>query len=203
MKLTRRTLGWGALLALALLGLATLPVAWAAPEGRGLLQTVPTRTPTPGPATNTPVPPAPTQPPQQPTSTSQPAATPTAAQVAPTATATRPSTATASPAPSDVSPSSELPAMEPGPSGGASTSEQETTRGTPTVRAATPTARATTPPPTQTQPLVTPTQVSDADSIVPTPMTSATDLAGPFPWLLAGGILLLLVGGAVLLVTRH
>ncbi len=92
MKLTRRTLGWGALLALALLGLATLPVAWAAPEGRGLLQTVPTRTPTPGPATNTPVPPAPTQPPQQPTDA--PPATPTVAQVAATATAT-PSSAVA------------------------------------------------------------------------------------------------------------
>jgi len=212
MRLTKRTLGWGGLLALALLGLATLPVAWAAPEGRGLLQTVPTRTPTPGPATNTPVPPAPTQPPQQPTDA--PPATLTATQVAPTATVTEPatdvpSTSTSTPTPTPTTSLDEASGEveSSGVQGGAaapvvtSTATQAPSDGvTTTETLMTPTATAVDPAQAGDE---MPTQ-EDANTATaePVAVTGRSDTSQTWIWVLGAGGLVLGAGIALLLKFR-
>jgi len=126
MTTRQRTMVWGTLLALALLGVAAMPVAWAMPAQQ--LGTVPTRTPTPGSVTNTPVPPPPTSAPVGPTATEEPpdspSVTPTVG-LGVTAVPARPTvTDTARPAPltatSTVSPVVGLPSNEQGTPVGAS-----------------------------------------------------------------------------------
>lgn len=178
------------ILMVALMALASIPVAWAMPNHRDRLQTVPTRTPTAGPPTNTSAPP-PTQAPPTATLTPTPTATPFEAAVTLTPTATPEASVTSTPTmmPTKQEPTTSIDTPSPSPTA------TEEPRPTDT---ATPTHEATIHPSDTETPvaaggLVLSPSVSGTSRVVP---QSAEDVRGTrgLSWLLWGGAVLLGAG---------
>lgn len=200
MTTRQRTMVWGTLLALALLGVAVMPVAWAMPAQQ--LGTVPTRTPTPGSVTNTPVPPPPTSAPVEPTATEEPTETSTVPAVAttgPARTATRVhpmSTETATPTATMSASLTASTKVTPTASGigvgGPVAPLDDVALGTPVVDS------------TQQHPTSVPEERAEAlptsSALAPVAVTETTR---PASWTLVAGAVLLALGGAALLVNRR
>ena len=167
-------------LMVALMALASIPVAWAMPNHRDRLQTVPTRTPTAGPPTNTSAPP-PTQAPPTATLTSTPTATPSEVAVTLTPTATPEASATPTPT---VMPTEQEPAASidtPSPSPTATEEPRPTETATPTHEAE-----------------VTPSRtVSGGAESEPESAARVEESKGP-SWLLWAGVILLGTGLALM-----
>lgn len=195
MQRSKPAFGWGLLLGVVLLAVAALPTAWAMPSHpQG--GTVPTRTPTPGHATNTPLPPAATTVPVLPTTT-VPAPTVTVAPIgtvavaSPTATRTVMPTATVTARPS-LTPTGRA-TLSPGVVDGNSGSSP----GAATVSAT----------PATESPSITPSPTAHDGALAEAgaDSTAVPDVQSErgVPSLLIVGVLLVLLGGAAVWFTRR
>lgn len=200
MTTRQRTVVFGTLLALALLGIASMPVAWAMPAQQ--LGTVPTRTPTPGPVTNTPVPP-PTSAPVVPTATGEPTAPviePATATVRPTQMATRVRpTLTQTATPTSVL-STSVPST---PAAGLTPTAGGTGVGDPLPSSDDVVVEATVADSTQpsTPVLADPGEVTQTPRVI-TPV-AATQSERPLSWTMVAGAVLFVLGSAALLMNRR